>query len=108
MHQNYRVDVSQLKNQKIRQKYSAILAKNIENIQPTCGLEEHATKIEEAIKKAVETIIPARKITRKPWISEQTLKLADEKRRLKQIKHASTEYAQQYRDMCKKVKRSAR
>ncbi|CAF4444579.1 unnamed protein product, partial [Didymodactylos carnosus] len=108
MHQSCRVDVSQLKDEKTRQSYVAILAKSLANIQPTCGLEEHATEIEEAIKIAVETTIAARKTTRKPWISDETLKLADEKRRLKQIKHASTQHAQQYKDMCKKVKKSAR
>jgi hypothetical protein len=80
--QSYRVDVHQLVNEKIRQSYSTRLAKNIENITSMCNLEEHATKIEESIKKAIETTISARKITRKRWISDQTLKLADDKRRL--------------------------
>ncbi len=66
------------------------------------NVEEYSIKIEETTKKAIETTIPARKITRKPWISEQTLKLADEKRRLKQMKNVSTEHAQQYKDICKK------
>jgi hypothetical protein len=107
-HQNHRIDVRQLNNEKVRLSYSNALAKNMESIQPACNLEEHATQIEEAIKKAIDATIPTRRITRKPWISEQTLKLADEKRRLKQIKHTSTQHAQQYKEMCKKVKKSAR
>jgi hypothetical protein len=105
---NYRIDMRQLNNEKIRLSYITALAKNIESIQLTCGLEEHATKIKEAIKSAVETTVPAKKISRKPWISKQTLKLADEKRRLKQIQHTSTQHAEQYKEMCKKVKKSAR
>jgi hypothetical protein len=100
-YENYKIDAKQLQNEKVRLSYNTALAKNIESIQPTCGLEEHATRIEEAIKTAVETTIPASKITRKPWISEQTLKLADKKRRLEQMKHTSTQHAQQYKEMCK-------
>jgi hypothetical protein len=55
----------------------------MKNIKPTCNLEEYAAKIEEAIKITVEATVPARRITRKPWISEETLKVAHEKRRLK-------------------------
>jgi hypothetical protein len=106
--ENYRIDMRQLNNEKIRLSYNTALAKNIESIQSTCGLEEHATKIKEAIKSAAETTIPAKKISRKPWISEETLKLADEKRRLKQIQHTTTQYAQRYKEMCKNVKKSAR
>jgi hypothetical protein len=65
----------------------------MKNIESTCNLEEHATKIKEAIKKTVETTIPAKRTTRKLRISEETLKLADEKRRLKQMKNVSMEYA---------------
>jgi hypothetical protein len=65
----------------------------MKNIKPTCNLEDHATKIKEAIKKTVETPIPAKRTTRKLRISEETLKLADEKRRLKQMKNVSMKYA---------------
>ena len=71
-------------------------------------MEEHANRVTEATRSAAETRIPARRTARKPWISEETLKLADEKRRLKLMKNVSAKYAQQYRDSCKKVKRSAR
>ena len=82
--------------------------KNMEDIEPTCNLEEHATRLTAALRGAAKTIIPARRTARKPWISEETLKLADEKRRLKFMKNVSAKYAQQYRDFCKKVKKSAR
>ncbi|CAF1120971.1 unnamed protein product [Didymodactylos carnosus] len=77
-------------------------------MEPTCNLEEHANKIAQAIKDAVETTIPAKRKTKKPWISEATLKLTDEKRKLKQMKNVSIEYAQQYKDSCRRVKKSAR
>jgi hypothetical protein len=106
--QCYRVDVDRFKDEKIRQSYSTTLAKNMEGIEPTCNLEVHANKIRQAIQNAVEKTVPAKRKTKKPWISEATLKLADEKRKLKQIKNVSTEYTQRYKDSCRKVKVSAR
>ena len=84
-----RIDVSQLKSEKIRECYSKKLAKDITKIDPAENLEEYAKKIEVAIKKAAETAIPASRSAKKPWISEETLKLADEKRVLKQTRDAS-------------------
>jgi hypothetical protein len=52
-------------------------------------------KKEQAIKITVEVTVPAKEKTKKPWISEATLKLADEKRRLKQLTNVSLEYTQQ-------------
>ena len=103
-----RVDVNRLRDEKIRQSYSATLMKNMETIEPTCNLEEHANKLRQAIKNAVEETVPAKRTTRKPWISDETLKLADEKRKLKQLRNVSLEYTQQYKGLCRKVKRSAR
>ena len=65
-------------------------------------------KIEAAIKKAAEATIPASRSAKKPWISEETLKLEDEKRALKQTRNASAQKEQQYKGLCTKVKKSAR
>ena len=102
------IHVSQLKNDKIRECYSKKLANDIAKIDLEENLEEHAKKIETSIKIAAEATIPASRRTKKPWISEDTLKLADEKRALKQTKNASPQKEQKYRDLCKKVKKSAR
>jgi Reverse transcriptase (RNA-dependent DNA polymerase)/Endonuclease-reverse transcriptase/Domain of unknown function (DUF6451) len=106
--QRCRVDVSQLKDEKIRQSYSTTLMRNMESIEATCNLEVHANKIRQAIQNATETTVPAKRKAKKPWISEMTIKLADEKRKLKQMKNVSTEYTQRYKDSCRRVKRSAR
>ena len=103
-----RADVNRLRDERIKQSYSAALTKQMKEIQPTCSLKEHAKKIEQAIKIAVEATVSAKRATKKPWISEETLKLADEKRRLKQLRNVSPEYTQQYKGLCRKVKRSAR
>ena len=106
--QSCRVDVNQLRDEKLWQSYNATLAKNMEDIEPTCNLEEHATRVTEAIRSAAERTIRTRRTARKPWIYEETLKLADGKRRLKLMKNVSAKCAQQYRDFCRKVKKSAR
>ena len=67
---------------------------DITKIDPGENLEEHAKKIEAAIKKAAEATIPVSRSAKKHWISEETLKLADEKRALKQTRNASTQKEQ--------------
>ena len=77
----------------------------MKDIEPACSLKEHAKKIEQTIKITVEATVRAKRIIKKPWISEETLKLADEKRRPKQLRNVSLEYPQQYKGLCRKVKR---
>ena len=100
--------MSQLKDETIKRSYSTVLERNIGNITTTDDLEEYASEISKAIKNAAESIIPARKTSRKPWILEETLKLADEKRKLRLNKNISDEHARLYKDLCRKVKKSAR
>ena len=82
-HQSTRTDVSQLKNEIIRKCYSNELAAKIEKIESVNDLDEHARKIEDAVKETAGATIPVKRVAKKPWISEETLRLADEKRKLK-------------------------
>ena len=75
----------------MREYYSKKLANDITKIDPTENLREHAKKIEAAIKKAAEVTIPSNRSAKEPWISGDTLELAEEKRTLKQTKNASTQ-----------------
>ena len=103
-----KVDVNRLRDEKTRQSYSSTLARNIRTIEPTGDLEKHVSEIGKAIKNAAEATIPARRTARKHWISEETLKLADEKRKLRLVKNVSAEQALLHKEMCRKVKKSAR
>ena len=107
-HQSTRTDVSQLKHEIIRKCYSNELAAKIEKIESVNDLEEHARKIEDAIRETAGTIMPVKRTAKKPWISEETLKLSDEKRKLKETKDVSKESSQQYKNLCKEVKKAAR
>lgn len=97
-----------MKDETIKRAYSIVLERNIGNITTMDDLEEYASEISKAIKNAAESIIPARKASRKPYISEEILKLADEKRKLRLNKNISDEHARLYKDLCRKVKKSVR
>ncbi|CAF4049065.1 unnamed protein product [Rotaria sp. Silwood2] len=71
--------------------------------------DDHALQIEKAIKEALQASIPTQKATsKKPWISTQTLELADEKRKAKQVKHISIQLNNKYKHLCNEVKKAAR
>ncbi|CAF2041487.1 unnamed protein product [Rotaria magnacalcarata] len=106
--QYHRADVSQLKSQKVREVYQTRLVNRLQDIDTQCNLEEHAAKVEEAIKDALQATVTTTRRVKKPWILEQTLNLADEKRKMKQIKNVSAENGQLYKNLCSKVKKSAR
>lgn len=105
---NHRLDTNQLQDQTKRQSYQTIIENNLRNIHSICNLDDHALQIEEAIKEAVQASIASRKTAKKPWISAQTLNLAEKKRKAKQLKHLSTNHNNTYKDLCNEVKKSAR
>ena len=45
--QSCRVEGNQLRDEKVRQSHNTILAKNMEDIEPTCNLAEHTTRVTE-------------------------------------------------------------
>ena len=72
-------------------------------IEPTVDLERHASEIGKAIRNAAEATIPARRTSKKHWISEKTMKLVGGKRKLRLVKHVSPRQAELPKDMCWKV-----
>ena len=54
--------MNRLRDEKMKQSYSAALTKQIKEIEPTCSLEEHTKKIEQAIKTTVEATLPEKRI----------------------------------------------
>jgi len=105
---NHLPDTNQLKDQITRQSYQAKLENNLENICSTCSIDEYALQIEKGVKEALQAGITNEKTIKKPWISVQTLNLADEKRKAKQVKPLSTHHNNTYKDLCNKMKTSAR
>ncbi|CAF3943470.1 unnamed protein product [Rotaria magnacalcarata] len=103
-----RYDMSQLKDQTTRQLYQGRIELNSKKLHSTCNLDEHAAQIEKAVKEALQAIVTLKKTPKTPWISDQTLDLADKKRKAKQIKHLSVDNIKEYKNLCNKVKHSAR
>ena len=58
-----RMDINQLKNEKIRESCSGQRAKDIETIEPTKYVKAHANRIGTAIKKGAEVTTPTSKNT---------------------------------------------
>ncbi|CAF3327901.1 unnamed protein product [Rotaria socialis] len=106
--QHHRPDVSQLKSQKVRGVYQTRVVNRLQDIDTQCNLKEHAAKVEEAMKDALQATVTTTRRAKKSWISEQTLNLVDEKRKMKQIKNVSAENGQLYKNLCSKVKKLAR
>ncbi|CAF2099723.1 unnamed protein product [Rotaria magnacalcarata] len=100
--------MSQLKDQTTRQLYQGRIELNSKKLHSTCNLDEHAAQIEKAVKEALQAIVTLKKTPKTPWISDQTLDLADKKRKAKQIKHLSVDNIKEYKNLCNKVKHSAR
>ena len=100
--------MSQLKNEIIRKCYNNELAAEIEKIESVNDLDKHARKIEDAIKETAGATIPVKRVAKKLWISEETLRLADEKRKLKQTKDVSKRKSEEHKNLCKEVKKPAR
>ena len=102
-----RIELSQLKSDQVRECYSKKLANDIAKVDPAENLGEYAKEIQALIKKTVETTMPASRSAKKSCRSEDTLKLKDEKRALKQTKNALAQKEQQYEDLCKKFKKKS-
>ncbi|CAF1501489.1 unnamed protein product, partial [Rotaria magnacalcarata] len=105
---NNRPNTNQLNEQAIRKMYQTNLENNLNSIQTNGTLEEHALKIRNSINEAIEVSITNQRVAKKPWISAETLKLADEKRKAKQTKHLNQNLNEKYKELCKKVKKFAR
>ena len=100
--------IESIEEQKVRQFYRKKLSKDITKIDPTQNLEEYDKKIRTVIKKAAKETTATSRSAKKPCISEETLKLPDQKTTLKQTKNTSTQREQRYKDLWKKVKKSDR
>ena len=85
---------------------TALLAdKKVKYIQ---SKEQLASSLGEVMKEAANKTLLMQEKTRKPWISQETLLLVENKRAAKTNRLKSTEAMEEYLALCKKVKKSAR
>ena len=71
-------------------------------------IEDHAIFIHEALDNALKEVVPKVRRTKSPWISQETLSLADQKREARNKRDQSDDSLHTYRQLCNKVRNSAR
>jgi hypothetical protein len=106
--QNLRHDTNQLKDQATRNNFQTQLEQQLNNLHTNCNIDEHALQIEQAIEQAIKASTTTQTTSKKPWISQRTLILADHKRKAKQTKNISSTNNERYKNLCNQVKKSAR
>lgn len=70
-------------------------------------MKTRVSNLETALKAAGESCKIKKNIV-KPWISDETWKLVEERRRLKVTKRQGEENKMKYKEVCQKIKKSAR
>lgn len=77
------------------------------DITTNYDMKTRVSNLEAALKAAGESC-KAKKNIAKPWISEETWLLVEERRKLKATKRQSDENEMKYKELCRKIKKSAR
>ena len=106
--QNLRHNARQLKDQTTRNNFRTQLEYQLNSLDTNCNIDEHALQIEQAIEQAIKASTTTQTTSKKPWISQQTLILADQKRIAKQTKNISSINNEIYKKLCGQVKKSAK
>ena len=104
-----RLDMNALQDPDTKKAFQASLAATLESgAHAEDDKEEHAKFIHEALDNALKEVVPKVKRTKSPWISQETLSLADQKREARNKRDQSEESLHTYRQLCNKVRHSAR
>ena len=70
--------------------------------------DQAVERLNTAIQNAAKVALPVKVEPRKPWITERTLALSDEKRKLKMARAQSVQKMEEYRRKCNEVRKAAR
>jgi hypothetical protein len=92
----------------VREAYASKLKEALKASQPTVTTDQALKKLSEAIQTAATATLPVMIEPNKPWITQKTLALAEEKRKLKQVRQQSEQRGTEYRKKCNEVRSSAR
>ena len=98
-----------LKTEEIRSQYEQVVQSLLHEIVTTSmSVDEKASALTGVLKQAAESVIPSSEKPKKKWITEETLLLAQGKRKLKLRINDSKEMAAKYKKACNEVRKSAR
>jgi hypothetical protein len=105
-----RRNVARLNEESIRTIYRQALERNLQELEEehACNLESRTVKLTAAINNAVEEAVPEEERIRKKWITQETLRLVQEKRELKLRRDTSDVAERKYKDSCNMVRKAAR
>lgn len=105
-----RRDISRLNDRDIAMIYQQELAKKLEKFdhEQDLDLDKRVERLTSAIQEAVRKVLPEEEKIKKKWITQQTLKLVQEKRVLKFKRDQSDSAEQQYKAKCNEVRIASR
>jgi len=92
----------------VREEYSRLIEDRLKELIHTDDPDEVLQNINLVIQQTAETTLGTVRKTKKPWITEATLKLADKKRDAKGKQMQSENHKQVYNALCRDTKISAR
>jgi hypothetical protein len=98
-----------LDNVEVRAQYEKEIEQRIKDAElEQLDMERKVTILGEIIEQAVEATIPLAEQPKNKWISDQTLELAKEKRKMRLKAKESEQATQEYKKLCNVVRSSAR
>ncbi len=101
-------DIKQLERIETQVQYKKEIEDALKSQTGNEDLNQQVAYLNRAIINAFEKTVPKVNKTKKPWISQQTLQLVEEKRLLKQRRELSQEAGEKYKQKCNEVRKAAR
>lgn len=102
------VDVSKLEDADTANAYRQAVDDECDKLELSADINTALEQVTTAVKKIATEILGTKRRTSKPWISTETLKLADEKRIARTKRHNSATLRRAYNTLCKLTKESAK
>ena len=103
-----RWDLSKLKNPITQAAYSTEVARILGEKEETMNIDGEASALGRALKRAAGKKLKMERVPRKPWITQTTLQLVEQKRKAKGRCSQTKEDREKYRQLCKEVKKATK
>jgi hypothetical protein len=101
-------DIAALKREDVQEAYCNKLQEGLEEGSSENTIDQAVERLNTAIKNAAKAALPVKVEPRKLWITERTLALSDEKRKLKVVRAQSAQKTEEYRRKYNEVRKAAR
>src|SRR3984885_11834002 len=101
-------NIARLGEEDIKRKYQQVLETKLKDQSETWDMNKRAEQLTQAMLEAVEQAIPLQEKIKKKWITQETMRLIEEKRDLKKRRNISELNERTFRAKCNEVRKSAR